>query len=133
MGSSNSSVHDCFIAIRSSSFCKNLPNNTLRSFKAPSPCVNGVFPESSVLISSKRPSIVVNLPPRVPEPSSKSISGMEMLLVSLFKMSRLKSSISTTLSTIFLPFSDMAPADLTSFDLYPQLSQTVDIITTSLK
>lgn len=50
-----------------------------------------------------------------------------------FKTSRLKSVGSVTLSVILVPWGSIPPPDLTSLVLWPQKSQTVAMMTTSLK
>ena len=50
-----------------------------------------------------------------------------------FRMSRLRSSLSSTLRVIFLPIGEMAAPDLTSLSRYPQRSQFTDMMRMSLK
>lgn len=98
-----------------------------------SPQNRGLRPESCSFIATSNPSIVVNLPPSVPAPTSKSSSGMVSEQVSDFKTSRDMSMGSVTLRVILVPWSDIPDPDLTSLVRFPQLSQLVAMMITSLK
>ncbi len=88
--------------------------------KSPRTCVN-------------KPSTVVNRPPSVPGLTDRLSSGHSSAQLSLFRMSRARSSAFLTLTVILRPFSGISPPVLTSFDLYPQSSQLVFMSTTCRK
>ena len=98
-----------------------------------SPQTRGLRSESCSFMLISNPSMVVNLPPNVPAPTSKSSSGILREQVSDFSTSRDMSIGSVTLSVILVPFSDIPDPDLTSLVRLPQLSQFVAMIITSLK
>lgn len=60
--------------------------------------------------------------------SARTITAGIVISGLTLSKSRLRSSSSSTLRMIFLPFSAMAPPDLTSLSRYPQYSQLVDMI-----
>ena len=49
------------------------------------------------------------------------------------RISRLRSSLSSTFKVIFLPSGEIAAPDLTSLSRYPHLSQLTDMMRISLK
>ncbi|CAH0404200.1 unnamed protein product [Chilo suppressalis] len=91
------------------------------------------FSPSCVAVARSSPSAVVNLPPRALPPTSSSNSGISILQVSDFSMSLEKSSFPATRTSNLTPLSSTPPPDFTSLVLCPHASQTVAIITTSLK